>query len=65
MRAHWKQMKAAIVVFVLITVGINMLAMGYIAMRAQREVGETQEECHQLEDLIKLINERLPVRPPP
>jgi hypothetical protein len=55
-------MKSAIIVFVLVTVGINMLAMGYIALRAQREVGETQEECHQLEDLIRLINERLPPR---
>jgi hypothetical protein len=56
-------MKSAIIIFVLVTVTVNMLAMGYIAFRAQREVGETQEECHQLEDLIRLINERLPARP--
>ena len=57
-------MKSAIIVFVLVTVGVNMLAMGYLTFRAQREVSETQEECHQLEDLIRLINERLPVRAP-
>ena len=57
-------MKAAIIGFVLVTVGVNMLAMGYIAMRAQRDADEQQVECHQLEDLIKLINERLPGRQP-
>jgi hypothetical protein len=52
--------RPAIVVFVLFTVGINMTAMGYIAMRAQRDADEQQVECHQLEDLIRLINQRLP-----
>jgi hypothetical protein len=61
MKLDW--VKPALIIFVLVTVGVNMLAMGYIAMRAQREVGETQEECHQLEDLISLIKERLPARP--
>jgi hypothetical protein len=56
-------MKSAIIMFVLVTVGVNMLAMGYIALRAQREVGETQEECHQLDEIVKMINERLPARP--
>ena len=53
-------MKTAVVIFVLLTVGINMLAMGYIAIRAQRDADEQQVECHQLEDLIRLINERMP-----
>jgi hypothetical protein len=53
-------MKPAIIIFVLVTVGINMLAMGYIAMRAQRDADEQQEECLQLADIVKLLNKRLP-----
>lgn len=59
-------MKPAIVIFVLVTVGVNMLALGYIAFRAQQETADTQEECHQLEELVQMIRqirERLPVRP--
>jgi hypothetical protein len=52
--------KPAVIVFVLITFGINMLALGYIALSAQRDADEQQVECHQLEDLIKLIKERMP-----
>jgi hypothetical protein len=54
--------KPTIIVFMLVTVGINMLAMGYIALRAQRDADEQQVECHQLEDLIRLMNERMPPR---
>jgi hypothetical protein len=54
--------KPAVIIFVLVTVTINMLALGYIAMRAQRDADEQQVECHQLEDLIKLLNERMPPR---
>jgi hypothetical protein len=61
MKLDW--IKPAIIIFVLVMVGANMLAMGYIALRAQRDADEQQVECHQLEDLIKLLNERLPARP--
>lgn len=55
--------KPAIVAFVLVTVCVNMLALGYIAFRAQQETADTQEECHQLEEIYQIIrrlNERLP-----
>jgi hypothetical protein len=52
--------KPAIIIFVLVIVAINMLSLGYIALSAQRDADEQQVECHQLEDLIKLIKERMP-----
>jgi hypothetical protein len=58
--SNW--IKPTIIIFVLVTFAVNTLAMGYIALRAQRDADEQQVECHQLEDLIKLINERLPPR---
>jgi hypothetical protein len=61
MKLEW--VKPAIIIFVLVMVGINMLALGYIALSAQRDADEQQVECHQLEDLIKLMKERLPARP--
>lgn len=52
--------KPAIVAFVLVTVAINMLAMGFIAFRAQQETADTQEECRQLDEVVKMLDQRLP-----